>query len=211
MVAARTLLCGACLAMSAWAFHARAQPVALEVRFKLTDRDYKPLPAVPVRIVFGSDPGWQNPSAGQRVVTDAKGEATLKANVVLDKQLRKMPTNFASSLLSRPQETDHLRVAAEMEYMDQHWLYIVDIVRFPGGDVMQDDFSLYTADAQGRFTQKAEQSANGWKIAGLGGLVLTKPGYEPWDFNLDIDPTDSSHKRWILRLAFMKYPAPVRR
>lgn len=205
------LIRGASLVMFAWVVHVDAQPVALEVRFKLTDRDYKPLAGAPVRIVFGSDPGWQNPSAGQRFVTDAKGEATLKANVVLDRQLRKMPTNFVSSVLSRPQETDHLRVAAEMEYMDQHWLYTVDVVRFPGGDVMQDDFSLYTTDPQGRFTQKAERDTNGWKIAGLGGLILTKPGYEPWDFNLDIDPTDSSRKRWILRLAFMKYPTPVRR
>ncbi len=205
------LMCGASLVMFAWVVQADAQPVALEVRFKLTDRDYKPLAGVPVRIVFGSDPGWQNPSAGQRFATDAKGEATLRANVVLDKQLRKMPTNFVSSVLSRPQETDHLRVAAEMEYLDQHWLYTVDVVRFASGDVMQDDFSLYTTDPQGRFTQKAEQGTNGWKIAGLGGLILTKPGYEPWDFNLDIDPSDPSRKRWILRLAFMKYPAPVRR
>jgi hypothetical protein len=195
----------------AWASGAAAQPVALEVRFKLTDRDYKPLAAVPVRIVFGSDPAWQTAVAGQRVVTDAKGEATLRTNVVLDKQIRKMPTNVVSSLLSRPSETDHLRVAAEMEYMEQRWLYVVDVVRFPGGDVMLDDFSLYTADAQGRFTQKAEHNANGWKIAGLGGLMLTKPGYEPYDFNLDLDPADPSRQRWILRLAFIKYPPPVRR
>lgn len=188
-----------------------AQPVPLELRFKLTDRDYRPLASVPVRVVFGSDPGWQNAGSGARIVTDANGEASLNAAVVLDKQLRKVPTNFASSLLSRPQEVDHLRVAAEMEYVDRRWLYTVDVVRFPGGDVMLDDFAVYAADANGRFTRKAEQSRDGWKFPDLGGMMLTKPGYEPWDFNLDLDPADPAHKRWILRLAFMKYPTPVRR
>ena len=38
------------------AMSAHAQPVTLDVAFKLTDLDYHPLPNVPVRLVFGSDP-----------------------------------------------------------------------------------------------------------------------------------------------------------
>jgi hypothetical protein len=187
------------------------KPVALAVQFKLTDPDYKPLSGVPARLVFGSDPNWQNPSAGQRVVTDAKGEAKLTAGVVLEKRPRKPPTNFADSLLIRPQQTDYLRVGAEIEYMNHHWLYVVDLYRFPKGDVLLDSFSVYTADEKGRFTRKARRVAQDWLMDGMEGLLMTSPGCEPWDYRLDTAPAAPPDKRWTLRLAFKKFPPPVRR
>src|SRR5262245_43011848 len=87
-----------------------AQPVTLDVEFKLTDLEYKPIPNVPIRLVFTSDKDWQSATAGQRFNTDARGEAKLAANVVLDKRMKKMPTNFWSSLVSTPQQTDHVIV-----------------------------------------------------------------------------------------------------
>ncbi len=47
--------------------------VPLAVTFKLTDPDYKPLSGVPIRLVFPCDKNWQDPDAGYRFVTDAKG------------------------------------------------------------------------------------------------------------------------------------------
>lgn len=61
---------------------AKAQLVALDVAFKLTDLDSKPLPGVPVRIVFGSEKDWRAPGAGHKIVTDAKGEARFPAPVM---------------------------------------------------------------------------------------------------------------------------------
>jgi hypothetical protein len=52
---------------------ARSQAVTLDVSFRLTDLDYKPLRGVPVRLVFGSDPDWQGANSGHRFVTDASG------------------------------------------------------------------------------------------------------------------------------------------
>ena len=185
--------------------------VVLDVRFKLTDLDYQPLPGTAVRLVFGSDADWQAPSSGYRFVTDANGEQRVTAAVRLDKRLRKVPTNFVSSLLSLPQNTDHLTVAAELEYLSFHWLYAVDICRFPGGEVMLDGFTIYSAGTDGRFTQQAAHDEHGWRIADLGGMVLTTPGHEAWDFMLQPDPSDPALKHWTLQLAFKRAPPPIRR
>jgi hypothetical protein len=183
--------------------------VTLDVRFKLTDLDYKPLPGAAVRVVFGSDVDWQGPTSGYRFVTDANGEHRFATRVRLDKRLRKVPTNFIGSLLSIPQNTDHLTVAAELEYMSFRWLYAVDVCRFSSGDVMLDGFTVYSAGAGGRFTNQAVHDENGWRMADLEGRVLTMPGYEAWDFMLQPDPDDPARRHWTLQLAFKRAPPPV--
>ena len=190
---------------------APAVDVALDVTFKLTDLDYKPLAGVPARVVFGSDPSWQNPNTGRRVVTDAKGEAHFSAQVELEEKLKKIPTNFVGSLLSGPQKAHYLRVGAEMTYFANPWLYVVDLYRFQGGDTLLDDNAVYTRDDRDAFTRRASESKNGWTMADMGGLVLTMPGFEAWNFALDPDSADPAHKRWTLKLSFKKAPAPVRR
>jgi hypothetical protein len=196
------------LLLSSIVSKASAQPVIVEVNFQLTDFDYKPIANTPIRLVFASDKDWQSATAGQRFVTDAKGEAKLTANVVLDKKLKKLPTNFVSSLLSAPQQTDHIVVGVELEYMEFRWLYTVEIFHFPSGTDMLGEVAIYSRDEQGRFTRKAERKGSDWIIADLRGLVATTPGYEPWNFALEADP---SGKRWQLKLAFKKFPSPVRR
>ena len=190
---------------------APAVDVALDVTFKLTDLDYKPLAGVPARVVFGSEPNWQNPNAGHRFVTDAKGEAHFSAQVDLEEKMKKVPTNFVGSLVSGPQQTDHLAVVAELEFADFHWLYVADLFRFRQGDTLTEGLSVYTPDERGRFVHKAEYDGHGWKMRDLKGLMLTHPGYDLGDFTLAPDPADASGKRWMLKLAFKKSPPPVRR
>jgi hypothetical protein len=197
--------------MTGFANVAHAGAVSLDVTFKLTDLDYKPLAGAPIRVVFGSDPDWQGGDAGHRFVTDSKGEARWTQEAVLTDRMRKHPTNFASSLVSAPQSTQYLRVGAEMTYFEKPWLYTEDLYRFPGGDTLLDSAAIYTRDDRGAFTRQAKQDKNGWTIDGLGGLVLTTPGIEAWDFALDPVSGDPSGRRWTLRLGFKKSPAPVRR
>jgi hypothetical protein len=182
--------------------------VMLDVIFKLTDLDYTPLPGVPVRLVFRCDNNWQSADAGHRFVTDEKGEGRVTARVVIARHMRKKPTNFFSSLVSLPQPTDHLATGAELEYMDFHWLYIVNMERFPDGDVMQDDFSVYSRDTRGRFALKAARIGQDWKIKDLGGMMLTGPGHAPWNAMLAPGP---GAEHWTLQLAFKKSPPAVRR
>src|SRR2546430_16287545 len=93
---------------------APAQNVTLDVTFKLTDPDYRPLAGVPVRIVFGTEKDWQSKDAGRKIITDAKGVARFTAPVTLARRAMKKPTNFVSSLVNVPQPVDSLRVGAEM-------------------------------------------------------------------------------------------------
>ena len=201
----------ALLALAGVASSAHAQPVTLDVTFRLTDLEYRPLGNVPVRLVFGSDPDWQHAGTGKRIVTDAKGEAHFATSVALDTRERKYPTNFWSSLGSLPQRTDHLTVAAELDFADFHWLYVVDLFRFPQGLVMSDGVNVYTPDARGRCLHKGEYDGKAWKLRDLKGLMLTHSGYDIGDFALEPDDADASGKRWILKLAFRKSPPPVRR
>src|SRR5262245_20918338 len=187
---------------------ASAQPVTLDIEFKLTDLDYKPIPNAPVRLVFTSDKDWQSATGGQRFTTDAKGEAKLTANVVLDKRMKKMPTNFWTSLVSTPQQTDHLVVGAEMEYMEFRWLYTVEVFHFRDGTDLLGEVAIYSRDERGDFTRKAERKGTDWVISDLRGMVLTTAGYDPWNFALS---PDAAGKRWQLKLGFKRFPPPVRR
>ena len=189
-----------------------ATPVSLAVRFKLTDLDYKPIAKAPVRIVFGSDAAWQNAGAGHQFVTGENGEHTFTASVVLDRQMKKVPTNYRDSLSSQPVPMDHLLVATELEYATYRWVYALDVFSIaPGGDTLLEGQKLWTRDASGSFTRQAKQDRAGWHMPELGGLVLTTPGHEPWNFALRPDETDPSRGRWTLDLAFKQHPAPIRR
>ena len=192
---------------------ATAQPVTLDVTFKLTDLDYKPIANAPVRIVFGADKDWLAPGAGRKIVSDAKGEARFSAPVTLERRMKKKPTNFASSLVSPAQPTEFLQVGAEMEYAGFRWLYVIDVYRFPDGDSLLDGFDVYTADDKGAFTRRAkhEPKGGGWLMADLKGLALTTPGYDAYDFMLAPDPADASGKHWRLNVSFKRHPAPVMR
>ena len=200
------------LALCGLAGTAGADPVTLAVEFRLTELDNRPLPGVPVRLVLGSALDWQSAGAGHRFVTDESGMHRMAAPVVLEEQWRKRPTNFLSSLASRAQQTDRLRVAVELPYMTFAWLYAVDVHRFRGGgDVLVEDFSVYTRDARGPFTTRAKHDGRAWMMADLGGLALTHPGHELGSVMLQPDPGDPANRRWTLRIAFKRAPAPVRR
>lgn len=77
---------GCSLVTFGWCPSALAETVTLDVQFRLTDNDYKPLPNVPVRVVFGCDKDWNQANSGVKLTTDSKGEASFTATVDLDKQ-----------------------------------------------------------------------------------------------------------------------------
>ena len=190
----------------------QAAPVSLDVQFKLTTPDYQPIASAPVRVTFGAESTWQAPGTGTSFVTDATGTFRFTATAPIDTQQKKIPTNFADSLLSRPQPADHLLVATELAYMNFPWLYVIDLWRFRnGGDVMTQGVSVYTRDETGRFTRKAREQNGGWLMADLKGLALTTPGHEPWDYLLEPGPPGATPPKWTLRLAFKRWPAPIKR
>jgi len=208
--AAATLMMLASLSSScSSASDAQASVVSLDVRFRLTDLEYKPIPQQHARIVVGRSGDWQSASSGKRFATDQHGEHRYQTATPIEKVSRKRPTNFLDSLLTRPQLTDHLQIAAELEYASRRWLYVVQAYRFPDGDVLQDGLAIYAPDAQGRFVEKAVATDDGWQIAGLGGLIMTGPGLDVW--NLTLQPDERSPARWTLDLAFRRAPPPVRR
>jgi hypothetical protein len=195
---------------------ARAQPVALDVEFKLTDLEYKPLPVQTVRLVFGAGKDWQEPNTGHRFVTDANGQAAFTTQVPIDRRWTTVPIGFTG--ISKPVRADHLQIAAEMERvlpgMDAgkdltlHQLYKMDIDVLPGGDCKTSDFTdVYLPDAQGRFTNPVPRT--GMTIPNSGGLVLTGIAYQTWDHQLGA--VDEAKTHWKLKLAFKRNPPPVRR
>jgi len=190
----------------------QSTPASLDVQFKLTTLDYQPIASAPVRVTFGAESTWQAPGTGTSFVTDAAGTFRFTAPAPIDAQQKKIPTNFADSVLARPQPADHLLVATELPYLNFPWLYVFDLWRFRnGGDVLKEGLSIYTRDEAGRFTRKARQQNGGWLMADLKGLVLTTPGHEPWDYMLEPGPDGATPAKWTLRLAFKRWPAPIKR
>lgn len=192
---------------------ARAETVSLDVTFRLTDPEYRPIAGVPVRVTFGSDRDWQAPGAGTRITTGANGEARFTARVELEHRKVKRPTNFVSSLVASPEPAAFVRVAAEMPWADFRWLYTIDVYRFADGDCMLEGSDVYSADERGAFTRRAvrDPKGGGLLIADLKGLALTKPGYEAWEYRLARDPAGAGGERWSLAVSFKRSPSPVRR
>jgi hypothetical protein len=195
---------------------ARAQPVTLDVEFKLTDLEYKPLSGQAVRLVFGAGNDWQTPSAGNGFVTDANGKASFTTRAILDRRWTSVPIGFTG--LSKPVRADHLQIAAELERvlpgvdagkdLTLHQLYKMDIDVLPGGDCATSDFTdVYLPDAQGRFTNPVPRT--GMTIPNSGGLVLTGIAYQIWDHQLGA--VDEAKSRWKLKLGLKRNPPPVRR
>jgi hypothetical protein len=198
---------------------ARAQTVSIDVEFKFTDLDYKPLPRENMRVVFGAAQGWQNPDSGHKFVTDEKGEARFTTTGLVDKRWRSKPVGFTP--FSVPVRTEHMMIAAELEHKLQltkdgevrvfHWVHTMDIDCTQGECATTDFTALYTPDATGRFTQQPPRYGaqnDGWKIPELKGMVLAGMGYQPWDFLMTPNPADPEHKR-KLKLAFKRFPPPV--
>jgi hypothetical protein len=193
---------------------ARAQQVALDVQFKLTDTEYKPFPGQPVRLVFGAGKDWQNPNGGNRFVTDANGEAVFTTKAAIDRRWTSVPIGFTS--ISKPVRADHLQIAAELvqvlpgvdagKDLTLHRLYKMDVDVLPGGDCATSGFTeIYLPDARGRFTRLVRR--DGMTIPNSGGLVLTGDAYQTWDHQLA--PVDEAKTRWKLKLAFKRFPPPV--
>jgi len=196
-----------------------AETITLAVTLKLTDSDYKPLPGQSVRLAF-SGQDWRSPNAGQRVVTDAKGEAHLTAAVAIDRQTKSQ--NVGMTPFSLPVGTDHLLIAAELERILPvdghehafHWLYTENVFRYGGGETSGGYIdAIYSKDAQGRFTKQLEPSLSIVHMAkrtdpeqrAIGG----DEGYVPTDFGLERDDSDKAHPRWTLSLAFKRMPRPM--
>jgi hypothetical protein len=198
----------------------RGQTAAIDVHFKLTDLEYKPLANVPVRLAFsGGQSDWQGAEAGNRFVTDVNGEAHFAATAAVDRRWNSQ--NVGLTGVSLPIRTDHVFIAAELERTFPgigalRWVYTMDVFRDASGDCSTSDIdAIYTKDAKGRFARKIEQTRlspglYSWKAPELKGMVFSAPGYQAWDFMLS--PEDGAErKRWKLKLSLKRAPEPVRR
>ena len=198
-------------ALAAWVAMpiARAESVRLDVHFKLTDPDYRPLPDRPVRLAFGSDPDWAAPDVGQRARTDANGEAHFTATVEFGTAEINRDTTWLS-VLSSKEAARSLGVFVGLEYLGAEWLYGLQLFRFDDGDVMREGFDVYLPDEGGRYTRKFGEDRGTHTIALPDGLVLSGSGNEPWE-NLLEPADDGDPQHWILKLSFKREPDPVRR
>lgn len=190
--------------------HAGARElVTLDVRFTLTDHDNRPQTAAPVRLVFGTAPGWQRAGCGESFLTDARGEHRFTTTAEIETRSRKLPTNFVDSLFRRAQPTNYLHLATELEWAGHRRLYVIEIHRFANGTVLREGFAIYTPDAQGNFTYRAEHKDLSWKMADLNGALASETGYTVTSVLLDHDENIAAARRWTLALAFKHSPAPV--
>lgn len=194
-----------------------ARSVALDVEFTLTDQNNRPLPDVPVRLVFGGK-GWQAPDAGVRIVTAADGTARFTAAAVVERRFTFVNIGFTG--LSMPVRADHLPVALELAFvvpqknggdLVHRWLYTADIDRLPDGDCSSDDLdSVYDRGTGGAFTKLVGRNAAGPNFDGLvDGWRLDAAGYKLSDFMLTAPAATAPGQPWHLKLGVMRKPKPV--
>src|SRR4029077_18259933 len=92
--ALRVMTLAGALILPAPRLESAAGPATIDVQFKLTDLDYRPIPGAAVRLVLGDQPGAQPLTSGYRFVTDAQGAHRFDASAAIDQRLKKIPTNF---------------------------------------------------------------------------------------------------------------------
>jgi hypothetical protein len=184
----------------------------IDVDLKLTDKEYHPLPGVPLRLVLGTA-DWQAPGAGTRVVTAEDGTARVTADGVVDRRWHF--SNIGFTPFSMPSRADHIAIAVELEFplprkdgddTIHRWLYTADIDRLPDGDCSTDDLdAVYEAAHDGRFTKLVGSNAAGPNFETVvDGWMLSSAGYKLWDFALEPDKTETG--RWHLKLGLMRLP-----
>jgi hypothetical protein len=212
------------LALSAfltWSLFASAQVTPIDVQFKLVamkdnyDAEPAPLAGVSARLVLGDAAGWQEPDAGHRFVTDAKGEARFTVEAAPDARIRSRNIGFTP--FSLPSRTEHLKIGIELEHRvipekggparTFRWLLTMDLDCFRNGECRTVGFTgIHTPDAQGRFTIALvrEPSAEAWKVPALGGQVIRGMSYQAADFMLSANEQDP--KRRTLSFAVKRLP-----
>jgi hypothetical protein len=191
--------------------------ITLDVDFKLTDIDYKPLAGVPLRLVLGAK-DFKAREAGVRIVTAADGTAKFTTQALIDRRWNF--TNIGFTPFSMPFRADHIAVAAELTFamprkdaddIIHHWLYTADIDRLPDGDCSSDDLDkVYEAGPDGSFSALVGSNAAGPNFHTLvDGWILSNAGYQMWDFELEPDKNDPKGRHWHLKLAIKRMPKPV--
>ena len=194
-----------------------ARTVALDVAFTLTDQNNRPLPGVPVRLVFGGK-GWQAPDAGVRIVTATDGSARFTTPAAVARRWTFVNIGFTG--LSMPVRADHLPLALELAFtvpqksgadIVHRWLYTADIDRLPDGDCTSDDLdTVYDRDAEDAFTKLVGRNAAGPNFDGLiDGWRLDAAGYKLSDFMLQAPDAGIPAEPWHLKLGLKRMPKPV--
>lgn len=164
----------------------------LRLRFRLTDLEYRPIAGEPLKLRVGA-------VMSEEMETDVEGRAEMVApRERVERKWVKRPGNFVSSLISLPQTVDAVVAGAELAYAGHRWLYTAEVLRFRNGDAMLGEAAVYTP-------AKARRRGLDWYMVDLGGLLLTGPGHEVWEFNLQPE-----REGWVIDLGMKRFPAPVR-
>lgn len=201
------------LATAVVSAQASAQRIQLDVHFKVTDLDNKPISGVPARLVLEPDASRPRPDVGTQFVTNANGEYRFTTSAVLDQRRIKRPTNFISSLLSGKEPTAHLTVAAEMPYMQYHWLYVFDVDRFESdATCLMQSFRIFSRATSGQFTVEGKQDRTlSWSMPELNGTMMTRAPYVVSNFSLQPASAKANETHWLLNVSWKKSPDAVMR
>jgi hypothetical protein len=164
-----------------------------------------------VRLVSPDEAGWQRADAGVKLTTGPDGVGRASLPVRLARKAVKRPTNYWSSLLAAPEQCEVVRIGAELQWAGHPWLHVVELIRFPGGDVLLESHEVYTRDASGSFMLKAEHVGQDWKVSYFPTMLITGLGLEPYDHMLAPKEGDGSSPNapWTLKLSFRRSPDPV--
>jgi len=182
-----------------------AHKVKLAVAFKLTDKEYTPIPGERLRLFLGRGNPLE-PGAGTTIVTDKDGTAAFETEAVMDR--RWFSVNVGFTPFSAPFRMDHLAVAAELDcrvpWSDGESrmpiLCTMDIWRDKGGDCRTYGFSrTFVPDAQGSLTRLLDPRRPEVALPDGKVLYFGEP-YRPSDYML----TPGTHDCWALRLSFAR-------
>lgn len=197
-------------AVAGWLLLAATAPAladvttTLQVHLKLVTADSAPLVGVPVRLVLANGADWQGALAGERLVSDEKGEIHWSTRGTVEHRQRKLPSNFFSQLVSSAQETVHFSVAAQLPFLGREWLFVTSVDYFASGASVQfDGIRLYGMDGAGAFNVAVTRDAAGWHFPGVAWPV-SDPGYQV--ASLSVAPSGAG---WTVALTMRRLPEPV--
>lgn len=118
----------------------------MEIHVEVIDRDGRPIAAMPMRVVVGSEPDSRSRQAGEWLVTDAQGRAHRR----LDVRMTRRGIGLGIPFVSHPAEM--IEVGFETRLGGLPILYALELDHVKQGTMISQQ--AWTTDRHGRFEAK---------------------------------------------------------
>lgn len=176
-----------------------AEPIQVKVR--VVDEAGKPIPALDLRLVIGSEKNARSPDVGKKVRTAADGSVRFHVDAPIKERKIQLDSVFARH------NSKLIEIGVEMEFLGRRALYWIEIDHVKAGPLA--GMNVFLQKADGPFDQplKFYTKTHSWSHPDpKSGMMLTGIGAKLREH----DMTQTADGKWIVNLLLEKQKFEMR-